>query len=141
MASASNSNIVFKDGGSSNKPPCFVGEYYDFWKIRMRAYLEAQGEEIWNVVENGPFVPTTVVNNVVQEKVKTSWTDDDKKKVLIDKKAINMLQSAFSMDVFFRISHCKTAKEIWDTLETTYEETKEANLTLMASHHSDDEQE
>src|SRR4030066_1253041 len=129
MASASNSNIVFKDGGSSNKPPCFVGEYYDFWKIRMRAYLEAQGEEIWNVVENGPFIPTTVVNDVVQVKVKTSWTDDDKKKLLFDKKAINMLHSALGMDEFFRVFQCKTEKEIWDTLDATHEGTKEANFT------------
>nr|XP_027188425.1 uncharacterized protein LOC113785764 [Cicer arietinum] len=38
---------VFRDGGSSNKPPCIVGEHYDFWKIRMQAYLEAQGDNIW----------------------------------------------------------------------------------------------
>ena len=89
MASASN-NPTFRDGGSNNKPPCFVGEHYDFWKIRMQSYLEAQGEEIWDVVENGPYVPTTVINNEVQDKVKTSWTDDDKKRVLYDKKAKNI---------------------------------------------------
>ena len=131
MASAPNSNIVFKDGGSSNKPPCFVGEYYDFWKIHMRAYLEAQGEEIWNAVENGPFIPTTVVNDVVQVKIKTSWTDDDKKKLLFDKKAINMLHSALGMDEFFRISQCKTAKEIWDTLEVTHEGTEEVKRSKL----------
>lgn len=34
------------DGGNINKPPCFIGECYDFWKIHMQMYLEAQGEEI-----------------------------------------------------------------------------------------------
>jgi len=45
------------------------------------------------------------------------------------------------MDEFFRISKCKTIKIIWDTLETTHEENEEcANLILMVSHYSDDEE-
>ncbi|KAK2351768.1 hypothetical protein QL285_096970 [Trifolium repens] len=132
MASAQS---VFRNGGSNNKPPCFVGEYYDFLKIRMRAYLEAQGEEIWDAVQNGPYVPTTVTNNVEEIKVKGSWTDDDKKKVLLDKKAINIFQSALGNDEFFCISHCKTAKEIWYTLEVTHEgtvEVKRSKLNILS---------
>lgn len=53
----------------------------------MLAYLEAQRKEVWNVVENGPYVPKMVINNVEQEKVKGFWNDDDdKNKVLFDKK-------------------------------------------------------
>src|SRR3954466_10302140 len=109
---SANQNPVFRDGGSNNKPPLFFGEYFDFWKIRMKAHLEAQGIEIWEAVQNGPFVPTIVINGVESTKPKDSWNDDDKKKVIYDKKAINLLQSAFSMDDFFRISSCTTAKEI-----------------------------
>ena len=49
--------MVFRYGGSSNKPPCFVGEHYDFWKNRMKVYLKAQGNDIWDEVENGQFIP------------------------------------------------------------------------------------
>lgn len=101
-------NPVFKDGGSSNKPQLFFGEYFDFWKIRMNAHLEAQREEIWDVVQNGLFVPTTVVNGVGIAKIKSSWDGDDNKKVFYDKKAINLLQSALSMDEFFCVSQCTT---------------------------------
>ena len=111
MASA-NHQPVFRDGGSNNKPPLFCGEYFDFWKIRMKAHLEAQGEEVWDAVENGPFIPVTVINGVCSSKPKTAWDDDDKKKVLYDKKAINLLQGALSMDEFFRVSTCRTTKEI-----------------------------
>lgn len=128
MASA---NPVFKDGGSNNKPPLFCGEYFDFWKIRMKAHLEAQGEEIWDAVQNGPFVPTSVVNGVGTIKPKGSWNDDDKKRVLYDKKAINLLQGALSMDEFFRISTCTTAKEIWDTLVETHEGTAEVKRSRL----------
>src|ERR1044072_5748785 len=130
MTSA-NQNPVFKDGGSNNKPPLFCGEYFDFWKIRMKAHLEAQGEEIWNAVENGPFAPVCVVNGVGSSKPKASWDEDDKKKVLFDKKAINILQSALSMDEFFRISACTTAKEIWDTLVETHEGTAEVKRSRL----------
>src|SRR3954463_8550143 len=69
MASA-NQRPVFKDGGSNNKPPLFCGEYFDFWKIQMKAHLEAQGEEVWEAVIQGPHVPTTVVNGVGRRNLK-----------------------------------------------------------------------
>src|SRR3954463_14588476 len=77
MASA-NQNPVFKDGGSNNKPPLFYGEYFDFWKIRMKAHLEAQGEEVWEAVLQDPHVPVTVVNGVGSNKPKASWDDNDR---------------------------------------------------------------
>src|SRR3954463_6367050 len=101
----------------------------------MKAHLEAQGEEVWEAVQNGPFVPTTVVDGVESTKLKVSWNDDDRKKVLADKKAVNLLQGALSMDEFFRVSACTTAKEIWDTLVETHEgttEVKRSRLNLLS---------
>src|SRR3954470_19336605 len=129
MASA-NQNPVFRDGGSNNKPPLFCGEYFDFWKIRMKVHLEAQ-EEVWEAVQNGPFVPTTIVDGVESTKLKVSWNDDDRRKVLADKKAISLLHGALSMDEFFRISTCTTSKEIWDTLVETHEGTAEVKRSRL----------
>ncbi|KAK2450000.1 hypothetical protein QL285_009141 [Trifolium repens] len=128
MASA---NPTFRDGGCSNKPSLFNGEYFDFWKIRMKAHLEAQGDGIWKAVVDGPFIPMSVVNGVGRPKIESSWDEDDKKKVLNDKNAINILQSALSMDEFFRISQCQTAKEIWDTLVETHEGTIEVKRSRL----------
>ncbi|MGU5311769.1 DUF4219 domain-containing protein, partial [Escherichia coli] len=86
-------NPFFKDGGSSNKPSLFSGEYFDFWKIRMEAHLKAQGDGIWETVENGLHNPMSVVNGVGTLKVKSSYDEDDKKRILNEKKAINILQS------------------------------------------------
>ncbi|XP_050909962.1 uncharacterized protein LOC127123830 [Lathyrus oleraceus] len=130
MASASG-NLVFKDGGSSNKLPLIFGEYFDFWKIRMKAYLEAQGDGIWEIVENVPHNPTSVVNGVGTPKVKNSYDEDDKKRILNEKKSINILQSALSMDELFRISQCKLEKEIWDTLVDTHEGTTEVKRSRL----------
>lgn len=130
MASAS-TNTVFKDGGSSNKPPLFSGEYFDFWKIRMKAHLEAQGEGIWEAIEEGPHNPVNVVNGVGTAKLKSTYDENDKKKILNEKKATNILQSALSMDEFFRVSQCKSAKEIWDTLVETHEGTAEVKRSRL----------
>src|SRR3954471_14551680 len=130
MASA-NQRPIFKDGGSNNKPPLFCGEYFDFWKIQMKAHLEAQGEEVWEAVQQGPHVPTTVVNGVGSEKPKASWDDNDRKRVLADKKAISLLHGALSMDEFFRVSTCTTSKEIWDTLVETHEGTAEVKRSRL----------
>lgn len=95
---------IYRDGGSNNKPHCFIGKYYDFWKFCMQAYLEAQGDDIWDAVENDPFIPATIINNAEQVKLKGSQNDDDRKKVIFDKKAKNMLQSSFGMDELSYVS-------------------------------------
>lgn len=76
----------------------------------MWMYLEIQGEEIWDVVENGHCIPTTVINEVEQVKVKGSWNKYDKKKVLFHKMEKNILAYALGMDEYFLILNCKTTK-------------------------------
>lgn len=110
MASA-NSNSIFRDG-SNNKPSLFCGEHFGFWKIRMKTHLQSQGKDVWNVVLEVHFAPTTVVNGVGTPKPKASWDEDDEKKVIYDKKAINFIQGALGMDELFRISTCTMTKEI-----------------------------
>ena len=109
MAST-NSNPIFRVGGNNNKPPLFCGEYFDFWKIRMKAHLESQGKDVLKAVLEGPFVPTTIVNGIDTPKPEASWDEDDEKKVLYDKKTINPLQGALGMNEFFLISTCTTKK-------------------------------
>lgn len=86
---------------------------------------------MWKAVIEGPFVPTTVVNGVGTPKPEASWDEDDEKKVLYDKKAINLLQGALGMDEFFLISTCTTKKEIWDTLVETHEGTAEVKRSRL----------
>lgn len=69
MAST-NTNPIFKDGGSSSKPPLFSGEYFNFKKIRMKAHLEAQGEGIWRTIQDGLNAPTSSINCVGTPKIK-----------------------------------------------------------------------
>ena len=48
------------EGSSLNRPPSFSGENYGYWKERMRIFIESIGIEIWDAIENGPYVPMKV---------------------------------------------------------------------------------
>lgn len=119
------------EGSNINRPPNFNGEHYDFWKIRMRIFIESQDLEIWDAIENGPFIPSHLSCGIVETKPRSAWDNEDKRKVQYDLKAKNIITSALGMDEFFRISNCKTAKEMWETLETTHEGTDEVKRSRL----------
>ena len=82
-------------------------------------------------MENVPFVPISVINEVGTPKFKSSQDVDDKKKVIYTKKAINILQSDLGMDKFIHASQCTTTKKIWDTLVETREGTAEVERSRL----------
>ena len=54
---ATQNDSIFKEGQSTTRPPFFDGNDYQYWKTRMRIYLQALDYEIWKVVCNGLFMP------------------------------------------------------------------------------------
>ena len=98
----------------------FDGSNYAFWSIRMRAFIEAQGIEIWQSIENGYKVPRTVPTDAGEL---VQYNNNSK--------ARNHLLSAIDESVFNKVMNCPSAKEVWDKLQTTYEgdhKVKEAKL-------------
>ncbi|KAL5546924.1 hypothetical protein UlMin_006611 [Ulmus minor] len=68
------------------------------------------------------------------EKLKSEWDDTNKKRISINARAMNTLFCALSMEEFNRIRSCKTAKDIWNTLEVTHEGTnqvKESKISML----------
>nr|KYP43238.1 hypothetical protein KK1_035330 [Cajanus cajan] len=62
------------------------------------------------------------------EKKEKHWSersDDEKKRAQYDYRTKNIITSALSVDEFFKISQCKSAKEMWDTLQVTHEGTSD----------------
>ncbi|VFQ73004.1 unnamed protein product [Cuscuta campestris] len=59
-------------------------------------------------------------------------TSDDKKKLLLNAKALNVLLCALGQDEFARVSSCKSAKEAWKLLEATHEGDKDTKATKIA---------
>ena len=43
-------------------PPHFGGNNYDYWKVKIKAFLKSIDERVWNFVEYGQEKPTTPVS-------------------------------------------------------------------------------
>src|SRR5262249_4551809 len=108
------------EGQSTTRPPLFDGSNYAYWKTRMTIFLKASGYFVWKVIEDGPYVATTS---------ESEWDDTVIKKMSLDSIATNILYCALSPQEFNRVQLCKSAKEIWDKLQVTYEGTTQVKAT------------
>ena len=98
---------------------------------------------LWQVIENGDYVPTRVEGGVNVPKAEDEFNEDDRWKITLNSRAILMLQCALSQKEYCRICNLPTAKEMWKALEMTYicgdnssdkecEEEEVANICLIA---------
>jgi len=106
------------EGGSSNIPPLFDGSNYYFWKGKMELFLRSQDNDMWAVIIDGDFVPTTKEGAV---KDKSAWSTDEKAQVLLNSKARLFLSCALTMEESERVEECKNAKEVCDTFRIHHE--------------------
>ncbi|GKV39413.1 hypothetical protein SLEP1_g47178 [Rubroshorea leprosula] len=91
----------------------------------MRVFMLANVPTAWIVTIKGPYVPMKVVGEREVPKEEVEWNDEDLEKIMINNKAINMLQCALNPTEFHRVSGCDMAKEMWDMLEVTHEGTSQ----------------
>jgi len=73
--------LSFAEGASINRPPMFSGVNYQFWKVRMKNFIESIDRGIWNTIVNGPYISMSVVNGVPINKSYDELTDAENKKV------------------------------------------------------------
>jgi len=86
----------------------------------MEVFLRASNYEVWKVVRSGPYdLPEN----------EADWTQDQIKKSTLNFSAINIIQCAVHPEEYSRISACKSAKEMWNKLQTIYEGTSEVKET------------
>ena len=85
----------------------------------MSIYMRSCDYEMWEVVMDGPYVPTKTKgeNGKLELKLRSEWTDAEMKKFQINFKAINTLHCSLNIMEFNRISTCESAKEIWEKLK------------------------
>jgi len=63
----------FAEGASINRPPMFGGVNYQFWKVRMKIFIDSISGSIWDAIINGPFILKHMVNNEFVEKPWFDW--------------------------------------------------------------------
>ncbi|KAH9780087.1 Integrase catalytic domain-containing protein [Citrus sinensis] len=99
----------------------------------MRIYLQALDYEIWEVVYDGPFMPTfkdEVGDDI--PKPSSQWSELEKRKMSLNSKAINALFCALDKKEFHRVFSCESAQEIWNKLEVVYEGTNQVKESKIS---------
>ncbi|KAL8154698.1 hypothetical protein AgCh_000156 [Apium graveolens] len=101
------------------KIPFLDKDNYHHWKVKMHLYLLSQDEAYVDCIERGPYVPMRAAtgNEPSVPKPRHEWSDPDIEQVGKDKKAMNILFNGVDGDMFDNIINCKTAKEVWDTIQ------------------------
>ena len=112
--------LSLEEGASIYKPPFFCGLNYKFWEAGMKIFIESIGQRIWDSIQNGPYISKfkkeiLSLQNLCPngQMMNVSWLN------LIS--LLKTLQPALDTNQFFRISKCKTAKEMWETLKAAHE--------------------
>ncbi|KAK1378454.1 hypothetical protein POM88_025198 [Heracleum sosnowskyi] len=108
----------------SMKIPILKKSEYPTWKVKTLMYLEAMDPDYLDRIRDEPYIPTRLVERtetVLEHyvvKAKSDWTPEEKAHVLREPKIKNILHSSLDAVMSNRVIACKSAKEIWDTLET-----------------------
>ena len=106
-------------------PPLFDGTNYVYWKVRIKVFLQALGEQVCQAIEVGWI------------KSKEAPVDWDEATIItknFNSRALNAFFFFFcgvTNEKFKKISSTEVAKEAWTILETTYEGTKAVKIVKL----------
>ena len=93
--------LPFGEGASINKPPLFCGLNYKYWEGRMKIFVESIDQEIWDAIENGPFIPKIKKSGSFIKKLCSQWTNEKSEKAKFDCIAKNIITSALDSKGLF----------------------------------------
>ncbi|XP_070025525.1 uncharacterized protein [Nicotiana sylvestris] len=93
----------------------------------------AEDSELWDIICDGPYVPTKVLEELLFSMTKTSkeYTDANKKAVEKNFRAKKILVCRIGPEEYNRISAYDTAEEIWEALQTTHEGTTQDDESIQ----------
>jgi len=104
--------LPFGEGASINRPPLFSGVNYQFWKMRMKIFIESLDRGICDAIVNGPYVPKIVIDGTAVDKPWSKWSAEESRRAQFDCIAKNIVTFALNVDEFFRVSQCSSAKQM-----------------------------
>jgi hypothetical protein len=82
-----------------NGIPQLDGQKYVFWSIRMKAYIQAQGFQVWQSIVDGYTAPAFPPTSDKAVKIGEN-----------NSKAINALLNGLNDTVFTKVAHYKSTK-------------------------------
>ena len=63
MANISNSSHI--ESFSTTRPSFFMRTDYPYWKNKMTWFLQSTNLDLWDVIEDGPHIPSKLENRVM----------------------------------------------------------------------------
>ncbi|XP_060972451.1 uncharacterized protein LOC133038346 [Cannabis sativa] len=126
---------MFREGGSTSRPPMLEGANYPYWKTKMRAFLRVVDERVWMSIEGGWWKPTMMENEIVIPKPMSQWTTVEMERANFNSKALHALFNAVSTNELKVIANCEIAEEAWEKLKIKNEGTdavKKSRLRALA---------
>ena len=67
------------EGESTNKSPNFNGTNYNYWKNKIRIYIQSVDYELWRIIVSCPKPPTIKVEGKDVPKPEPTWDENDLK--------------------------------------------------------------
>ncbi|XP_070050447.1 uncharacterized protein [Nicotiana tomentosiformis] len=111
--------VLFQERTSQVIPPYFNGQYFSHWKVRMKTYAKSYDIKVWRVIKKGDLPkPPSNKDKTIEGQVNA-------------KAKKNLLYNSISTEEYEKIQSCKTAKEMLDKLEVTYEGTNKVKKTRI----------
>eukprot|EP00253_Pinus_taeda_P026014 PITA_26014 len=108
---------------ASIRPSIFDGTNFHYWKVRVTAYLQSLGAEVWDIIKTDYTFPSATPTDAAE-----------KKKYETNAKAVNTLMGCLSQTEFVKVMQYKSTKEIWDKIVLSYEgdeQVKRAKLQTL----------
>lgn len=75
---------------------------------------------MWDILNNGMFIPTFSFNDEVVNKPNFERTEGNLRKFKLGLTVKHLLKNSLSSKVFYYIFTCESVEEVWETLEMIY---------------------
>lgn len=98
-----------QEGAFSIKPPLFNGTSFVFWKFTMRAFLQALGVDVWEIIKGGYQYPTSILTDIA-----------GKRQYETNAMVINTILGSISKSEFVKFMQLNTAKVMCNKLIQSY---------------------
>jgi len=123
-----------KEGGQVNRGPVLDGSNYDYWKVRMVAFLKSIDSRMWKAVLKGwdhPLTKDKDDKDTIELEPEEDWSREEDDLTFGNFKALNTLLNRVEKNIFRLICNCTIAKNAWDILRTTHEGTSNVKMSKL----------
>ncbi|XP_070008350.1 uncharacterized protein [Nicotiana sylvestris] len=98
----------------------------------------AEDCELWDIICDGPYVPTKILEELPFSiaKISEEYAEADKKVVVKNFRAKKILVCGIGPEEYNRISTCDTVKKIWEALQTAHDGTtqvKQSKIDMLTT--------